>query len=101
MPRPPEKDKKDKPDKPPKTRIDRKRPDGKKRGDKFEDYGGETISVDILVNGKRIFHRSASIADEFDGNENKARRYTTDNGEEINHNRRAGVKVLAKKLIDL
>ena len=81
-----------------KQKPDRRREDGKKRGDRRDEEGGESIGVEITVNGKRKFHRIATITGEKNGPQ---RTYTADSGESITHNRNQGIKKLAKKLIDL
>lgn len=76
-------------------------PNGKPRGNKLDEDGGETISVEIKVNGIRSYYRLATITGGPTANPNAVRRYTTDNGQTIMHNRNSGIKSMAKKLIDL
>lgn len=72
----------------------------KPKGSKLDDNGGESIGVEITVNGKRYYHRTASITGDSDGDQSKNRRYKTDAGAIINHKRNDGIKDLAKKIID-
>lgn len=72
----------------------------KPKGKKLDDDGGESIGVEITVNGKRKYHRTATITGDAGQNPNASRRYKTDAGETINHNRNSGIKSLAKKIID-
>lgn len=75
-------------------------PNGKNRGLKPDEDGGESIAIEITINGKRAYHRSATLTGEPDGNPNQVRRYTTDDGNTIMHNRNAGIKPIARKLLE-
>ena len=75
-----------------------KRPPGQKppKGVEIDESGGETVQVKVTVNSKLKFSRSATLTGER-GPDN--RRYTTDDGDQINHRRSQGYKKLAEKLL--
>lgn len=69
-----------------------------KKGQRLYEDGGETITVQVLLNNKLKYTRSATIT----GNNanQQVRRYTLDDGTTINHNRLQGFLKLVKKIID-
>lgn len=71
----------------------------RKRGLSRDEPGGETITVTVTVtvNGIIDYIRSASITTEIGNSGNY--RYTTDDGQVVNHNRVQGYNELAKKLL--
>lgn len=68
-------------------------------GVKLDESGGESITITVTVNNKLHYYRTATIT----GNpsQSQVRRYKTDDGKEINHNRETGYIELAKKMLNL
>lgn len=62
----------------------------------YEKEGGEVITVKVTVNNVPVYQRSAALVDFNPGGQS---RYTTDDGDEINHNRNLGYKDLAERLL--
>lgn len=62
----------------------------------YEQPGGEVVTVKVTVNNVLVYQRSAALAD---FNPSGQSRYTTDDGDELNHSRNQGYKDLAEKLL--
>lgn len=59
--------------------------------------GGEVVTVQVLVNGKLEYYRSAALTGT---NAGGVSRYRTDNDKIINHRRENGYKAMAAQLLD-
>lgn len=66
------------------------------RGRRLDEDGGETVQVEVKVNGQLKYVRYASITGEPGGN---MRRYVTDAGDEIRVNRNLGYRYIAQQLL--
>ena len=68
-----------------------------RRGTRMDEAGGHVVQVLIIENGAVKYTRTASLTGSPNG---PIRRYTTDDGDVINHNINTGVKELGKKILN-
>jgi hypothetical protein len=66
------------------------------KGVELDEAGGETVQVTVTANSKLKFSRSATLTGQ---KGTDMRRYTTDDGDEVQHQRSQGYKKLAEKLL--
>lgn len=59
--------------------------------------GGEVITIQVLVNGKLEYYRSAALTGTNPGG---VSRYKTDNGKVISHRKDSGYKSMAARLLE-
>ena len=66
------------------------------RGRRLDEDGGETVQVEVKVNGILKYSRYATITGAPNG---AIRRYVTDAGDTLNINRRLGYRHIARQLL--